>query len=96
MSWEQLKHLPVQTKSGQVLGKVAGIIFDPETHGILQYEVKQGTFRSVLLISTSQVIGISAERMTVDDAAASQTKTAANPLPSSSPTVTGLASTRVK
>lgn len=96
MSWEQLKHLPVQTKSGQVLGKVTGIIFDPETHGILQYEVKQGTFGGVLLISISQVVSISAERMIVDDASATQTKTVSDPIPSSSPSVTGLASTRGK
>jgi uncharacterized protein YrrD len=96
MSWEQLKHLPVQAKSGQALGKVAGIIFDPETHGILQYEVKQGTFGGVLLVSISQVISISAECMVVDDAVKASSKAVTEPIPSSSPTVTGLAATRVK
>lgn len=69
MTWDQLKHLPVRTRSGQALGVVTGLIVDPEAHAIVQYEVRRGMplARTSLLIGTSQVVSITAECMTVED-----------------------------
>jgi sporulation protein YlmC with PRC-barrel domain len=67
-----LLKLPVHTKSGTHLGKVAGFDFDVETHGILRYRVKPkglaaGVLKQPLLISREQVLEISADKMIVDD-----------------------------
>jgi len=67
-----LLKLPVFTKSGTRLGKVAGFDFDVETHGILRYRVRpKGLAASVLkhpmMIAREQVLSIDAERMVVDD-----------------------------
>lgn len=67
-----LLKLPVYTKSGARLGKVAGFDFDVETHGILRYRVQpKGLAASVLkkpmLVAREQVLSIDAEKMVVDD-----------------------------
>ncbi len=69
MAWQQLKNLPVHTQSGEALGQIEGLIFDPESHAIVQYEVRQGMplARRTLLVATNQVVSISAERMIVED-----------------------------
>ncbi len=97
MTWEQLKHLPVVTRSGQALGVVTGFVFDPETHAILQYEVRRGLplVSATLLVSATQVVGITAERMTVDDSVAKTTAEAsAEKLPATEPSASGLTVTR--
>ena len=96
MAWGQLKNLPVVTQSGTTLGHVVGFVFDPETHAILQYEVRHGSplSRKVLLIATGQVVGITAERMTVEDSVASQAKAESQGSPAAEPTLTSLASVR--
>lgn len=95
MSWEQLKNLAVVTLAGVKLGHVVGIVFDPETHGILQYEIRQGSAfsRRALLISAAQIISITAEKMTVEDlVGANKAEAGASSSPAASPTVTTLAS----
>ncbi len=64
--------LPVETKSGQHLGKVQNFEVDPETQSILRYTVRgdkllQELFGQELIIQASQVISVTKERMTVDD-----------------------------
>lgn len=96
MAWDQLKNLPVVTVSGTTLGHVAGFVFDPESHAIVQYEVRHGLplSRKVFLVATSQVVGITAERMTVEDNVASQVEAESRQAPAAEPTLTGLASVR--
>lgn len=96
MAWDQLKNLPVSTLSGSALGHVAGFVFDPETHAIIQYEVRHGSplARKILLLAASQVISITAERMTVEDSVASQAKAESQRAPAAEPTLTSLASIR--
>lgn len=67
--------LPVFTKSGVKLGKVAELKIDVESHCILQYEVKGGMLsKTDLLVKTSQVLAIEKDKMIVDDNLAEQTK----------------------
>ncbi|MFA6588396.1 MAG: PRC-barrel domain-containing protein [Patescibacteria group bacterium] len=97
MSWEQLKGLPVATVSGIKVGQVAGLIFDPESHEIVQYEVKQGLGFShrVLLVSKNQVISLTAEKMLIEDLTGTKkVEIDDKRSPATSPTVTTLASTR--
>ena len=96
MAWGQLKNLPVVTVSGTALGHVVGFVFDPESHAILQYEVRHGSplSRKILLVAMSQVIGTTAERMTVEDNVASQAKAESQQAPAAEPTLTSLASVR--
>lgn len=96
MAWDQLKNLPVVTVSGSALGHVVGFVFDPESHAIVQYEVRHGNplSRKMLLVATSQVVGITAERMTVEDNVAAQAKAESQQAPAAEPTLTSLASVR--
>ena len=71
LSGQQLKNLPVTTKSGQLLGKVKGIEINTDTQNISKYIVKsnQITKRLVgkeLIISASQIISIDNQK-TVDN-----------------------------
>lgn len=68
---KDLLSLPVETKSGERLGKVASFEIDCETHLIVNYYVrslKDLLFKDELIISPSQVISISKEKMIVEDA----------------------------
>jgi sporulation protein YlmC with PRC-barrel domain len=95
MSWSQLKNLPVETLTGKKLGHVIGLVIDPETHDVVQYEVKQGLgfSRHALLIGASQVISISVEKMTVEDLyGQAKATTNAKNAEAATPTLSGLAS----
>ena len=96
MAWDQLKNLPVVTQSGSQLGQVVGFIFDPESHAIIQYEVRHGSplARKILLIATSQVVGITAERMTVEDSALAATNVERQRAEAAESTLTSLVSIR--
>lgn len=74
---KELRGIPVYTKSGDKLGKIAGIIVDAEHHEVREYAVSKSRLLSALLpddllIHRSQVLELTAERMTVDDAAVSE------------------------
>lgn len=67
-----LLRLPVETKSGAALGRVAGFEFDVETHGIVRYRVRPrglaaGMLKKPLLVAREQVLSIDDEKMVVDD-----------------------------
>lgn len=69
--------LPVETESGQPLGKVHSFELDPISHTIIQYEVRpHGIMKEILtndlLIHQSQVIGITKTKMVVDDSIAAE------------------------
>lgn len=67
-----LLKLPVVTKSGAALGRVAGFEFDVDAHAILRYRVRPHglaarLLKRPLLVGREQVLSIDAEKMVVDD-----------------------------
>jgi sporulation protein YlmC with PRC-barrel domain len=67
-----LLKLPVETKSGTPLGRVAGFEFDADLHAILRYLVlpkglAARLLKKPLLVAREQVLSIDAEKMVVDD-----------------------------
>ena len=84
---KQLSGLPVETESGQSLGKICNFVFDPGTHTILQYEVSHHPFlRDILgrefLIANTQVVSITTEKMVVEDSTVRGKEKVAEPTPS--------------
>ena len=68
ISFKQLKKLPVETKSGKVLGRVCNVIFEVDGQLVAQYEVSPSLLSGKkYLISRDQVMSISAEKMVVSD-----------------------------
>lgn len=63
-----LLHLPVFTKAGDPIGKVAGFLFDEESQSIVQYEVKRHVIGKTLLVHRTQVLSITNEEMIVENA----------------------------
>lgn len=68
VDWGKLKKLPVYTHGGLYLGKVNGFEMDAESHIIRAYFVRKNIIEPVLSISREQVISITAEKLTVEDA----------------------------
>ena len=71
--WEKLNNLPVETRSGQGIGRVYGLDVETESSLVKNYRVKskgiiKGFLASELLISRDEVISISEDKMIVDDA----------------------------
>lgn len=71
--WEKLNNLPVETESGQGIGRVYGLDVETESSLIKNYRVKskgiiKGFLASELIISRDEVISISEEKMVVNDA----------------------------
>jgi len=69
---KMLTGLPVQTRSGLQLGRVADFEVETESHLVATYIVRPGRLtrplaRQTLRISRTQVLSITAERMIVDD-----------------------------
>ncbi len=71
LNYSNLRHLPVVTQSGLVLGKVIDFDFDAETHSILSYTVRGGLrdvlARREIIVAVSQVVSITKEQMVVRD-----------------------------
>lgn len=68
----KLLGLPVETQSGQALGKIQGLLLEPQTHTVVQYEVKRNRilpdlFGKTLLIHVGQVLALTKEKMVVED-----------------------------
>jgi len=68
----KLINLPVETKSGQSLGHVSDFEFDPLHQQIIRYYIKSGHLIAELLskeliVSASQVISITEDKMVVED-----------------------------
>ncbi len=69
----KLNNLPVETKSGNSLGKVNGFVVDTDVQSVLEYYVKPagmvaGLVKGKLIIARGQVIEITKQKMIVDDA----------------------------
>lgn len=71
--WENLNNLPVETRSGQGVGRVIGCDVETELSVVKNYRVKsrgiiKGLLANELIISREQVISITKEKMVVEDA----------------------------
>ncbi|MDX9893634.1 MAG: PRC-barrel domain-containing protein [Patescibacteria group bacterium] len=71
LSSNDLINLPVYTESAQYLGKITSVDINIDNHQISSYCVRtgliQGLWHQHLLISPSQIISISKEKMVVSD-----------------------------
>ena len=70
-SAKQLLHLPVETEGGTHLGEISRVNIDVERHIVSNYIVKSSLlprlFAEELMIAPSQVVSITAKKMTVED-----------------------------
>lgn len=72
LTLNNLKNLPVYTKNGQLIGRIADIEIDIKDQSILHYQViitprLLGLWKNRLLISPAQVISITNKEMIVED-----------------------------
>ncbi len=68
ISYNNLKSLPVYTKSNTYLGKVSDLVIDIDSHFVLKYETKPRVSRKKYLISRDQILEITSEKIIVADA----------------------------
>ncbi|HTK04026.1 MAG TPA: PRC-barrel domain-containing protein [Candidatus Eisenbacteria bacterium] len=78
-----LRGIPVVTKGGEKIGKLAAYVIDAEHHEIAQYVVARSSLLSSilpdeLLVHPGQVISLDAEMMVVEDSAVSERAEARN------------------
>ncbi len=72
-----LRGVPVVTRSGQKVGKLAAIIVDSDRHEVAQYAVARSLLLAKivpdeLLVHPSQVVSLDGERMVVEDGAVAE------------------------
>jgi sporulation protein YlmC with PRC-barrel domain len=68
MQYSQLMKLSVQTKGGIELGRVEDMVYDIESHTIVQYIVRSGMLRQKeYRVHPSQVLTITTTTMIVED-----------------------------
>lgn len=71
ISSADLINLPVETQSGQHLGRVAAFDIDVDANTIIHYHVSTGLIKGLwhqrLLVHYSQVVSISSQKMVVED-----------------------------
>jgi len=77
INFQQLKNLPVYTKSGDCLGKIKEVEINTETQAVSKYfiESSQVVKRLVgagLVISSGQVISLDEQKMVVEDSVAKE------------------------
>ncbi|MFC1702864.1 PRC-barrel domain-containing protein [Patescibacteria group bacterium] len=70
---KELRNVPVETRSGTILGKLSGYVMDSESHEVVQFIVKKAhplakILPSELLVHSDQVISIGPDKIVVDDA----------------------------
>ena len=84
LSHRQIIKLPVETRSGQKLGVVVSFELDSERQSILRYVVKPAMvprlLANELIISATQVISLTNEKMLVDDAVLPQREAEPSPV----------------
>ncbi|MBI3115614.1 MAG: PRC-barrel domain-containing protein [Candidatus Kerfeldbacteria bacterium] len=69
----QLHNLPVETQSGEHLGRVVDVELDADRHEVVSYYVKTksllpGLFEQLLIVDRRQVVSITPEKLVVEDA----------------------------
>lgn len=93
LSQKQLNNLPVYTQSQDFLGRVTGFEVDSQTHQINQYYIGSSSWlinllgqEQDLIISSDQVISLTEEKMTVQDAVIKESvQDEKKPLPKAAP-----------
>lgn len=74
LRYQQLLHLPVETISGLKLGFIIAFDVETEQQVVTRYYVRAGLlarpFASELIISASQVVSLTNEKMVVEEAVA--------------------------
>ncbi len=68
----ELRGIPVITRSGQKIGKLAAFVIDAERHEVAQYVVSRSSLLArilpdEMLVHRAQVISLDSEMMVVDD-----------------------------
>ena len=81
ISHKNLLNLPVETKSGQILGAISHFDIEVDEQRINRYYVKSrslisGLLNKELIISAEQVISIGQDKMVVEDSVGKETKIA--------------------
>jgi len=69
---KKLINLPVETKSGKMLGHLSGFTVETDFQSVSEYYIKpeglvEGLVKGKLIIARGQVIDISAKKIVVDD-----------------------------
>ena len=67
IDYKTIKSLTVETESGVKLGKVSDLEIDVDGQTVVAYKVKGGLFGEELIISRSQVVKFTKEKMVVED-----------------------------
>lgn len=69
ITWTQLHNLPVETSSGDPVGRVCDAVCDVATLAITHLEVKHGslTHRKKVLIHQSHIVSITKDKVVVKD-----------------------------
>ncbi len=72
LSDDQLRGLPVETRTGEYVGRVVGFVMDTQGGVVVQYRVRPSGLLALLsasrelLVHQSQVVSIDANRMVVE------------------------------
>ncbi len=74
VAYEDISGVPVETESGEALGKLVDITFDVDTYAVTHFRVAKSRLLSKLLpselqIHVGQVVSVTKERIVVRDAA---------------------------
>lgn len=64
---KKIINLPVFTKNGSALGKVIDFEIDIDSHLVRAYFVRSGFLKREIIISRTQVISVTLEKMVVED-----------------------------
>jgi uncharacterized protein YrrD len=76
LSFSKLKKLRVETKSGVHLGSVHDVVFDIDSHIILQYKVRNFVIgKTDYIINREQVISFDDNKIVVEDNISKEEKT---------------------
>lgn len=70
---KEIRGLPVFTRSGERVGKIAAIVIDADRHEVEQYAVSKSRLFAALLpddllVHRSQVVELTPEKLIIDDA----------------------------
>jgi sporulation protein YlmC with PRC-barrel domain len=72
LSHKNIIGLPVETKSGETLGTISHFDLEVDEQKIIRYYIKSsrmitGLLKKQLIVSASQVVSLTSEKMIVDD-----------------------------
>ncbi|MFA5070262.1 MAG: hypothetical protein WC528_03190 [Patescibacteria group bacterium] len=82
LSHKKIINLPVETKSGQLLGAISHFDLEADEHRVIRYYVKsrqliRGLLNKELIIGIDQVVALTPEKMVVEDNVGREAKVSA-------------------